>query len=249
MERQTEPPFRMSDPMTTLPNLGNLAAHLANTARDAIPDFTLTSEVPIPIYFVHHGPDPEDYTLLCDFEQFMRENQSGFLARPVLSIWAGRADFERQAFARTLRHAFAAQFDAVRAAMRAEMESQRTSWTLPSVGDIVLWGFAATGSLIGQLVLYIATETGRSALRQIGRIVRTSTLGRAVQGKSAEAELEALIEAKKTTIDAALARIAIRLHPDLYAHAWRGQRPGPMTGIDRDAWPLPDFVQDRLIRS
>lgn len=232
--------------MTNLPKLGKLATMLANTARDSLPDFTLTSEAPIPIYVVHHGPNAEDYTLLCDFEQFMRENQSGFLARPVLTIWAGRSDFERQAFARNLRHAFSTQFDAVRATMRAEMESQRTSWTLPSVGDIVLWGLSTTGSLIGSLVLYIATGTGRSALRDIGRIVRTSALGRAVQGKSAEAELEDLIETKKTTIDAALARIDIRLHPDLYAHAWRGQGPGPMTGMDRDAWPLPDFVADRM---
>ena len=44
-------------------------------------------------------------------------------------------------------------------------------------------------------------------------------------------------------VDAALEALDVKLHPELYAHAWRGQTPGPDHGLDRDAWPLPPSVR------
>lgn len=227
-----------------LTSLGNSVRDALGAAWDQLPEFTLASDVEIPAYLIHHGPDPEDYEILCDFEAFMRANQKSFLARPVLSIWAGRRDFERHLFARHMRLAFSDQFERLREVHRLERE--RSSWALPSVGDVLLWGLSLTGGVLAGLLLWIATETGRTALSRIGSIIRSSAVGKILRSKSAEEQLEELIEEKKSVIDDALARIEITLHRDLYAHAWRGQRPGPMTGMDRDAWPLPDFVQERL---
>ncbi|MEM7742768.1 MAG: hypothetical protein AAF409_03570 [Pseudomonadota bacterium] len=213
-------------------------------AWDQLPEFTLSSDVEVPIFVIHHGPTAEDYEIVCDFQQFMTVNQSGFLSRPSLRIWAGRDDFARHTFARHLREAFSAQFEALRDEHRAERERRR--WALPGVGDVILWGLSLTGGVLGSLLLLVATETGRTALDRIGAIVRGTGIGRLTRSSSPEQELEALIEEKKGVIDAGLARLDVALHRELYTYAWRDQRPGPMTGMKRDAWPLPDFVRDRM---
>ena len=227
-----------------LTSLGRSLSDLADAAWEQVPEVSLTSEVEIPIYLIHQGPGAEDYEILCDFAAFMAANQKSFLARPVLKVWAGRQDFERHLFARELRQAFSDQFEKLRAAERAERE--RTSWSLPSVGDGVLWGLSLTGNIVGGILLWIATETGRTALGRIREVVGGSIVGKALNGESAEDRLEELIDEKKEVVDAALSRLDITLHRDLWARAWRGQAPGPMTGMDRDAWPLPDFVQERM---
>ncbi|MEM9062529.1 MAG: hypothetical protein AAGD13_18865 [Pseudomonadota bacterium] len=231
-----------------LSEIGKVLGGAIDAARDHVPDVRITSDVEVPVYVIHHGSKAEDYELLCDFKKFMAESQSGLLHRPVVKILAGRQDFERHIFARHLREAFSGQFDAVRAIHRAELEAADKRWSLgiPTIGEIVLWGLTSAGGLVGSLLLYLATETSRTAIDRIGAVLRQSMLGRAVAGKSADAALEDLIEEKKSVIDAALARIDVELHPDLYRFAWRGQRPGPMTGINRNAWPLPDFVAKRM---
>ena len=223
-------------------------ADRVEAAWDQVPEVTLASEVEVPVYVVHHGTGAEDYVLLCDFEAFLRESQSGLFHRPVLKIWAGRDDFERIPFARNLREAFADQFDRVRAAHRAERDAARSNWSLrlPGLGEILLWGLTTTGGLVGSILLYLATAATGEALRDIGQALRNSLLGRAFRGKDPEVALEEMIAEKKSVIDAALARQSVTLHPELYAHAWRRGRPGPLTGMDRDAWPLPEFVRAEM---
>lgn len=227
-----------------LKSLGDSVRGAIDTAWDQLPEFNLTSEVEIPVYVIHYGSDAEDYEILCDFDGFMAANQKGFLARPYLRVWAGRQDFQRYLFARRLREGFTAQFEALRTSLRQERE--KNGWGIPSIGDVFLFGAMLTGQLVASLLLWIATETGRAALGKISDVLRNSAIGNLVRGRSAEEELEDLIEEKKSVIDESLARLEITLHRDLYAHAWRGQPPGPMTGMDRNAWPLPAFVNDHL---
>ncbi len=231
-----------------LTSLGRSISGMADAAWDQVPDLTLASDVEVPIYLIHHGRSAEDYEIFCDFERFMTETQNGVFARPVLRVWAGRQDFERHVFARRLREDFSSQFQAARDRLRAKKEAAQSGWlpSLPSLGEVFFWGIAATGSLLGSIVLYIATATGRAALDEVSRILKSSLIGRTLAGRTAEEQLEDLIAEKQTVIDAALARTEITLHRDLHAQAWRGQAPGPMTGMDRDAWPLPDFIRGRL---
>ena len=226
-----------------LSSVGDTLKGALNTAWDQIPDVSLISDIEVPVYVLHHGPGAEDYELLCDFETFMKESQSGLLKRPALRIWAGRSDFERHLFACHLREAFSNQFDMVRNAHRAEAEARRKSWLqFPSLSELILMGLTGAAGLAGSLLLYLATSMGGKALEDIFARLK-SAVG---ASSDPEQELEKLIAEKKSTIDEGLARIEISLHRDLYAYAWRGQRPGPMTGIDRDAWPLPGFVRERM---
>lgn len=226
--------------------IGKVFGDAVDTARNQLPELSFVSDIDVPVFVIHHGPAAEDYELICDFEQFMKASQSGLLNRPVLKLWSGRSDFERYLFARNLREAFSDQFEAVRQQHQAEREAEKTQWSLPSMGDVLFWGFNLASGLVGSLLLYLATETGRTALERISKILRSSIVGRTLGSTSPEAELEELIEEKKAVIDAALSRIEIVLHRDLYVHAWRGQPPGPMTGMDREAWPLPAFVRERM---
>jgi len=40
----------------------------------------------------------------------------------------------------------------------------------------------------------------------------------------------------------------VTIHPELYEHAWRDGYRGRISGLDRDAWPLPAFVRTHLDR-
>lgn len=207
----------------------------------------LKSRVAIDIYLVHQSRGAEDYEILCDFERFATENQTGLFSRPYLRVWAGRQDFERHIFARRLREAFAEQFEAVRAARaEAERASRRGFFALPSLWEIGTTVAGLGASMVSTIVLYLAVKAGGGALEDIRGWLRDSTVGRAFRGKSAGAQLEAEIDKKKAVIDQGLRDIEIMLHRDLYLHAWREGPAGPMTGMNREAWPLPDFVRDRM---
>ena len=175
---------------------------------------------------------------------FLRDRSSRF--GQGVKIWAGRQDFEKYIFARRLREDFSQQFEVLRMALRAEREeSSLSSWDL---FDLFMFGAELTGKVVAALLLWIATETGRSAIKRISHILSSSFVGSVFQGKNAEEQLEEVIAEKKQVIDEGLARMTIVLHRELYAYAWRNQEMGPMTGMDRQAWPLPDFVREKLVK-
>ena len=91
----------------------------------------------------------------------------------------------------------------VREAHRAERDAARRRWSfeLPGLGDMLLWGLTATGGLVGSILLYLATVTGRAAMVEIAGMMRNSLLGRAVRGKDPEVALEETIAAKRSVID------------------------------------------------
>jgi len=208
---------------------------------DILPNLSLASDVEIPIYLVHNSRDAEDYTFLIDFERFLRDAKAGIFARPVLKVWAGRSDFDRNAFARNLREAFSHEF----ARMRAEAKtSNREGWFSLSFND-VLSGAAAV-HLLGTVVLYVAATGGKMALRGAGTALGLGRLFTVFKGTDAAEKIEADILEKQRVVDAALAKTKVTLHRELYTHAYRGSNPGPLTGIDHDAWPLPDYVKAHL---
>ncbi len=203
---------------------------------DAVPK--LTRDVEIPVYVVHNSPDPEDYFFLLDFEAFERDAKAGLFTRPVLKIWAGRSDFSRSGFARQFRDVFAAEFGAMRA--KATAKRGWFSFGLKDLAEGALTDF------IGTLVLYVAVSTGRAAVSALAQAFSLQRLLGPLAPKDRRARVEADISEKTKVIDAALAEISIVLHRDLYRHAWRGQPPGKLTGMDYDAWPLPEYVTGHL---
>lgn len=215
--------------------IGTLLSRLGK----ALPDLSLARDVDIPVYLVHRTPDPEDYIFLIDFERFMREAKTGVFARPALKVWAGRNDFQRAAFARRLREAFSQEFERMR-----EDSAQSKGWFSFSFNDI-LSGTAAV-HFLGTVVLYVAVTGGRMAARGAVSALGLDRAFTWMKGLDTAAKLEAEIAEKQAVVDAALAQTAIVLHRDLYRHAWRDTEPGPLTGIDHDAWPLPPYVSEHL---
>lgn len=207
---------------------------------ETLSGITLASDVEIPVYLIHNTPDAEDYTFLIDFERFLRESKSGLFARPVLKIWAGRSDFDRATFARNLREAFSHEF----ARMRAGAKTPKSEgWFSLKFNDL-LSGTAAV-HFVGTVVLYVAVTGGKMAAGGIAGALGLDRAVRWIRGDKAS-RIEADIAARQRVVDAALAETRIVLHRDLYIHAYRGTDPGPLTGIDHDAWPLPDYVTAHL---
>lgn len=212
--------------------------NLSDRLRVVLPEFslpTLTKEVEIPIYLVHSSPDPEDYFFLFGFEEFVERSRAGVFVRPVIRIYAGRDDFSRTIFARQFREVFAAEFDR----MRAELQSGKgkhgwLDWNL-SFGHAVDF----VSGLIGNIVLALALSAGRKIL---GNLLTP----RFLKGKSAEAKLADEIDRTKTQVETALQEVKVTIHPELYEHAYRDGPMGKISNMDRDAWPLPDYVRAHM---
>lgn len=213
-----------------------------------LPSLEFSSDAEIAVYVVHHGSTAEEYEILFDFELFVAENQKGFLVRPKLQVWSGRSDFERHIFARRLRQEFMTQFEIVR--REIAQPEKRSFWKLPSfsVWDIGGTVFMLGGSLVSTIALMLATSAGRAAIDEVSALLSDSVVGRTFQRKSSRVALEEKIREKQTIIDEGLSRMEIRIHRDLWVHAWRGQAPGSLVGVDFSAWPLPDFIKRYLER-
>ncbi|MEO0989312.1 MAG: hypothetical protein AAFX00_00005 [Pseudomonadota bacterium] len=205
---------------------------------DSLPSFkwpSLGTEVQIPVYMIHIGRDAEDYFFIFDFEEFVDRSRSGVFVRPALKIWAGRSDFSRPAFARQFREAFQREFEEARRQLK-DGQGKSGGWL---TWDLGIQGVGAmVSSLLANVVLLVALSAGRAILGSLNIPW--------LKGKSDATKLEESIEDTRAKVDGALERVDVSLHPDLYKHAWRGQDPGPMTGIDYDAWPLPEHVVRHL---
>lgn len=195
---------------------------------------SLTRRVDIPVYVIHQAADPEAYFFVFDFEVFVDRSAAGAFVRPVLQIWAGRDDFDRRVFARAFRETFAKEFDQMRRSASQASGQGWLSWQpgLGFAGDLL-------ASLVATLVLAVATGTGRALASLI-------PIPSWLKGKTPEMRIEHEVEALRGRVDQALEQIEIKLHPELYAHAYRGHAPGPFPGMSYDTWPLPDMVRQHL---
>ncbi|WP_039017071.1 hypothetical protein [Halocynthiibacter namhaensis] len=189
----------------------------------------LTREAEIAVYMVHRSVDAEDYFFLFDFEEFVAKSEGGIFVRPVLRIFTGRDDFSRTRFARQFREVFASEFDR----MRSEAANKKSGWlSWASAGEFL-------GGAIANLVLAIALGAGKQVLNFTG-------LAGLVKGKSDEAKLRDEFEQTKAKVETALSHIEVTVHRELYDHAYRDGLKGKVSGMDREAWPLPGFVREHL---
>ena len=212
--------------------------NLKQKLMENLPEFKLpelTKRAEISVFLIHNSRDPEDYFFLFDFEEFVDRSNGGYFVRPVLRIFAGRDDFSRTRFAREFREVFAQEFDRMRAKL-ANNKGKRgwLTWSfgLNSALDVI-------GGLVANLVLAVALSVGRKVLGDI-------SLPRILVGKSDEAKLADEIYRTKDKVENALTEIEITIHPELYYHAYRDGHLGKISGMDREAWPLPSYVRSHL---
>lgn len=199
----------------------------------------LGREVALPVYLIHNSPDAEDYFFIFDFEEFVEQSRQGWFVRPKLQLWAGRADFNRRAFAREFRQSFAQEFELARQELAAQKDVKK-GWFGGLPGFFRDIAAPSIPGVLANLVLLVALSAGTKVLAQI-------LPSGWMRQKTDAQKLEHGIEETKDKVDAALGQIQITLHMDLYRHAWRGQAPGRLTGVDYDAWPLPGYVQRHLM--
>lgn len=198
----------------------------------------LGKDVEIPVYVVHNSLDEEDYFFIFDFEQFVESSRSGLFVRPRLKVWAGRDDFRRSVFARQFRESFSLEFDIARAQLESR-DAEKTGWfgfLKNTFGEIK---GASLGAFLSNLVLLMAMSSGKAILSQI---LPASWLG----NQSDQQKLEKAISETQEKVDVALKELEISLHAELMKHAYRDGGAGKRSRLDRDAWPLPDFVRQHL---
>lgn len=215
---------------------------LAGALRDRLGQVSLPSlpklgrEVEMPVYVIHNSTDPEDYFFIFDFEQFVEQSRHGLFVRPKMQIWAGRQDFDRRHFARQMRESFSREFDIARTQLAAEQDKPK-GW-FGYLGSLVSEAGSVSG-FVSNVVLLVALSAGKLVL---GQVLPAAWLAE----KSDARKLEEGIADTKDKVDTALMNAEIRLHMELYRHAYRGQPPGRLTGMDFEAWPLPAYVSQHL---
>lgn len=198
---------------------------------------SLGRTVEIPVYVVHNTPDAEGYFFIFDFEQFVELSRGGVFVRPKLKVWAGRDDFDRATFARQFRTSFAKEFDAARFALAEDQPAKGSGW--------FGWGMASDlfGFNLASFAANVVLLVGVSAGKMVWNALPLPSLW---TKKSDAAKLEQSIQDTQTKVDAALSGMAVTIHRELWTHAYKGTSPGRMTGMDKDAWPLPEFVRTHL---
>ncbi|MCV3272490.1 hypothetical protein [Roseobacter sinensis] len=199
---------------------------------------TLGREVELSVYLIHNSPDAEDYFFIFDFEEFVEQSRQGWFVRPKLRLWAGRSDFNRRAFARQFRESFAQEFELARVELAQQKDTKR-GWFGGLPGFFRDIAAPSIPGMLANLVLLVAVSAGTKVLGQI-------LPGSWTQPKTDAQKLEDGITETRSKVDEALSEIEISLHMELYRHAWRGQPPGRLTGVDYDAWPLPNYVRQHL---
>lgn len=201
-----------------------------------LPEFKLpemTREAEIAVYMVHNSEGAEDYFFLFDFEEFKARSEAGMFVKPLVRIFAGRDDFSRLRFARQFREVFATEFDRMRTET-GETSGGWLNWEIPGANLA-----EKLGGVIANLLLAIALGTGKQLLNLTG-------FAGLLRGKSDEAKLVDEFEKTRGQVEDALSRVEVTIHPELYDHAYRYGLKGKISGMDRDAWPLPAYVRDHL---
>lgn len=211
---------------------------VARKITDVLPEFSLPKlgrEAVIPVYVIHASPDPEDYFFLFDFEVFVERSKEGMFVRPKLQLWAGRDDFSRTNFARQFRESFGREFDAMRA--KLNNTGSGAGWLSWDIGLSTI-GVAATG-FVSLIVLLVSFGGLKLALKSL-------KMPSWAKGRSKEAKLEDQIDELKGQVELALSKVEVSVHPELYEHAFRDGGAGRRSTLERDAWPLPDYVRSHL---
>lgn len=225
--------------MRKVGGLGCDKTSLAERLWGAVPSIGLPSigrTVDVPVYVVHNSPDREDYFFIFDFEQFVDRSRTGMFVRPKLRVWAGRQDFNRIDFARQFRISFAREFDAARTALTAKGTAKRGWFNWDFGADLVSLSVAG---FVANVVLLVGLSAGKMVWSAL-------PVPAIFTAKSKAEKLEARIIETQTKVDQALALMEVTLHIDLYDHAYRGVVPDPLSGLDPDGWPLPDYVKSHL---
>lgn len=198
---------------------------------------TIGRTVDIPVYVVHNSPNAEDYFFIFDFEQFVELSRGGAFVRPKLKVWVGRDDFDRTSFARQFRTSFAKEFEAARHALAQDKNGKQGGWFLWVQKSDLL------GLNLATFTANVVLLVGLSAGKMVWSALPVPSLW---TKKSDQAKLEESIQHTQAKVDTALQGMDVTLHRELWTHAYKGITPGRMTGIDKDAWPLPDFVKTHL---
>ena len=212
----------------------------------------LCRRVAVSVFLGHRSEAAEDYDILCDFTDLLTGGAPGAFRVPEMTVMAGRTDIDRTVFAGRVRAAFLDQFEQARAAFAADHAEERVrrkaalrsaGWGATKLALAVPLLLLRTNPLVNLAFLALSVAGGRQTVEGLGWAAINAALGRGDRS----AELAARAPEFQRAIDKALARIDIGLHPALWRAAhFPGMRPLPMTGMDRAAWPLPDWISRSL---
>lgn len=160
----------------------------------------LFTDIKVPAVALPTGPQPDDYVVFIDLTETTKLLRRGYLARPVLRIWAARNDMDRYLLAERVTDAFTAAFQKAKGRKicdfeKLETEARTISERLRdnvSLGCTTLIGILlASNPLVDLLFLLLALGTGRDAINDMMSLIankaRTFRSDRAVQENRAKA--------------------------------------------------------------
>ena len=123
---------------------------------------TAFPECSVPAYMLPTGPDPDDYVLVFDLEEFLSNLRSGVFVRPAIHLWAASADnHDTRQLAEMLSARFAEDFNlalaqTIESGESAVAEAKETEdSSLQEVGSelsgesLRSWSWLTAGAVLG----------------------------------------------------------------------------------------------------
>ena len=224
-------------------------------------------ECTLPLFLLPTGSAASDFCCVFDFDEPIDVLRSHRFPRPVLRVWAGRQDFDRDSLTEQLKSEFTRQFEASRdrdrSAFEAELKEleegkqkalEQVSGPLGSfAGTVAAAAFLDPGAIMGLIILAISMRKGRLALKPLTDYfeVRRKTKGRRKEMEHHLSNLEAQFSSDNKVFQRSVRRLDVQVHPELRDLARRFCQADGVSLADDDLGTATDRAPDifRHLRS
>jgi len=218
-------------------NLGNVSNKLSSYV------FT---EVDCPVYIINNSADINDYYLVFDFSLVVKTMKKSRLPKPLITVWAGRNDYDQDLLSKNIKNAFVEQFNEAKKeaknndlAEKMENTDSRDSGISFSISALVAMLFIAN-PVVDLLLLFFALTAGKEAT--IAQINLLKNEFKKFTGGDTSGR-ETLNDYQEQNIIDAIKALEIKIQKDLYLHAFSFSNDiGSLTGVDYKH-VLPSFIK------
>lgn len=243
---------------------------LGSDTNQAIVDY-MFHECETAVYVLHSSEDAEDYDILFDLENILREIKDGYLVKPILKIYIGRADIDREVLARRVTESFMTEMDQHKEQVQDTLDNGK--WrNVKDLGDTV--ESTASGALItavafglitvftgpilapivAPLLLSVGLSTGAGTISDIvslpGKIAKAG--GEVVAQPFQDMNAQRDLSAQEKKLLKAIKGIALVPHNDLvilagsFDNKVRPMRDKSTDVLPREKFQLPESVMEEV---
>ena len=204
------------------------------------------NEVECPVYIINQSADPNHYELAFDFTEVILTMNESKLPKPVITVWGGRNDFDKDLLSNNIKSAFVDQFEQAkhdlgksRNDVSTSIQNFRDNKLSFSLTAIVAMLFIAN-PIVDLLLLIFAFTSGKDAV-----LAQLNLFKNAFKNiTNSDDNKEIITENQEKELISAIKKLDIKIQKDLYINSYSfGNEAGSLKGVDYKH-QLPSFVNE-----